>query len=126
MRMLLLVFILCPSLFTAALSAQSAKSVSSEACGKLAGISLPNASISSAKAYDAGAFVGPPQPFAGGDLSAFYSKLPAFCVGSHSPSSSTLRTNNCAPTHLPFASTFRAKKIWSRKSRATSATIWST
>ena len=79
MRMLLLVFILCPSLFTAALSAQSAKSVSSEACGKLAGISLPNASISSAKAYDAGAFVGPPQPFAGGDLSAFYSKLPAFC-----------------------------------------------
>jgi len=79
MRILPFVLALWPSLFTAALSAQPAKSVPNEACGKLAGAALPNVSISSVKAYEAGAFVGPPQPFTGGDLSAFYSKLPAFC-----------------------------------------------
>ncbi len=79
MRMLRLVLALLPSLFTTALSAQPAKAVPSEACGKLAGVALPNVSISSAKAYGAGEFTGPPQPFTGRDLSGLYSKLPAFC-----------------------------------------------
>jgi hypothetical protein len=79
MHMLRFVLAVWPSLFTGALSAQPAKAVSSEACQKLAGLALPNVAITSAKAYAAGAFVGPPQPFSGADLSAFYSKLPAFC-----------------------------------------------
>ena len=79
MRMLPLVLALWPSLYTGALSAEPAKAVSSEACEKLATLALPNVSITSAKAYAAGAFVGPRQAFTGADLSAFYSKLPAFC-----------------------------------------------
>ncbi len=79
MRIFPFVLAVLPSLFSSALGAQPAKSVSSEACGKLAGVSLANVSISSAKAYAAGEFAGPPQPFTGRDLSAFYSRLPAFC-----------------------------------------------
>jgi feruloyl esterase len=48
-------------------------------CGKLAVLSLPNATVTSAQTYAAGKFVGPKQAFTGADLSAFYSKLPAFC-----------------------------------------------
>jgi hypothetical protein len=48
-------------------------------CAALAGLTLPNASIITAKAYAAGTFVGPPQSFTGADLSAFYRNLPAFC-----------------------------------------------
>ena len=79
MRMLPLVFALWLSLFTSTLSAQPGKAVSSDACAKLAGVALPNVSISSAKAYAAGEFKAPPQPFTGRNLSDFYSKLPAFC-----------------------------------------------
>jgi feruloyl esterase len=48
-------------------------------CESLAGLALPNAKISAAQSVAAGAFVGPPAPFSGEDLSAFYKKLPAFC-----------------------------------------------
>src|SRR6266536_2538520 len=48
-------------------------------CAQLIGLTLPSASITTAKTYAAGTFVGPPQNFTGADLSAFYSKLPAFC-----------------------------------------------
>src|SRR5947209_7268300 len=48
-------------------------------CAPLSGLALPNASVASAKAYAAGTFTGPPQNFSGADLTAFYSKLPAFC-----------------------------------------------
>jgi len=51
----------------------------SDKCGKLAGLALPNAGITSAKTYAAGTFSGPPQNFSGRDLSAFYKTLPAFC-----------------------------------------------
>ena len=48
-------------------------------CAALTGLNLPNAGITTAKAYAAGTFVGPPEAITGADLSAFYSKLPAFC-----------------------------------------------
>lgn len=52
---------------------------SSDKCGTLAGLAIPNATIASAKTYAAGTFTGPPQNFTGADLSAFYAKLPGFC-----------------------------------------------
>jgi Tannase and feruloyl esterase len=59
--------------------AQNDAQASNDSCERLAKSELPNASITSAKSVAAGAFVGPPQVFSGGDLSAFYKKLPAFC-----------------------------------------------
>ncbi len=59
--------------------AQNETQPSNDRCERLAKSEFPNASITSAKAIAAGAFVGPPQAFSGGDLSAFYKKLPAFC-----------------------------------------------
>ena len=52
---------------------------SSDKCAQLTHLTLPSASVTTAKTYAAGTFVGPPQFFTGADLSAFYSKLPAFC-----------------------------------------------
>ena len=52
---------------------------SRESCESLAKLELPNASITTANAVTAGAFVGPAQAFTGRDLSEFYKKLPAFC-----------------------------------------------
>jgi hypothetical protein len=52
---------------------------SSDKCAQLTRLTLPSASITTAKTYAAGTFVGPPEYFTGADLSAFYSKLPAFC-----------------------------------------------
>jgi feruloyl esterase len=48
-------------------------------CGKLASLKIPNATITTAKTYAAGTFVGAPDPFTGADLSDSYKKLPAFC-----------------------------------------------
>jgi len=59
--------------------AQNASSGSSESCENIAKLDLPYASITSATAIAAGTFVGPPAPFSGADLSAFYKKLPGFC-----------------------------------------------
>jgi hypothetical protein len=50
-----------------------------DACEKLAALKVPNTSISTAQTVAAGAFAGPPSPFSGADLSAFYKTLPAFC-----------------------------------------------
>jgi feruloyl esterase len=52
---------------------------SSDKCAQLTHLTLPSASITTAKTYAAGTFVGPPEYFTGADLSAFYSKLPEFC-----------------------------------------------
>jgi Tannase and feruloyl esterase len=60
-------------------SAQSTVEASSESCARLAGIKLPNTSITMAKVIAPGAFEGPPEVFSGADLSAFYKKLPEFC-----------------------------------------------
>jgi feruloyl esterase len=52
---------------------------SSDKCAQLTYLTLPSASIATAKVYAAGTFVGPHEYFTGADLSAFYSKLPEFC-----------------------------------------------
>jgi feruloyl esterase len=64
---------------TVAAHAQNDTQASNDSCERLTKSELPNATIISAKSVAAGAFVGPPQVFSGGDLSAFYKKLPAFC-----------------------------------------------
>ena len=67
-------------LWTPAAPAQSSNAPqSADACAKLVSLSIPNATIVSAKAYAAGTFSGPPQPFTNVPLGPFYSKLPAFC-----------------------------------------------
>jgi len=60
-------------------SAQGTAQSSSDSCARIAGLELPNASITTAKVVAPGTFEGPPQVFSGGDLSAFYKMLPAFC-----------------------------------------------
>ena len=60
-------------------SPENAVQTPTQKCERLASLELPNASIATAKAIEAGAFVGPPQAFTGRDLSAFYKKLPPFC-----------------------------------------------
>ncbi len=50
-----------------------------DACGKLAGIKIPNTTITLAQIEAAGAFVGPPAPFTGADISRLYKSLPEFC-----------------------------------------------
>ena len=52
---------------------------SSDKCAQLTGLNVPNASITTAKTYAAGMFVGAPNPFTGADESDLYKKLPAFC-----------------------------------------------
>ena len=61
------------------LLAASATAVSQDSCEKLAVAKIPGAAISLAQTVAAGAFVGPPAPFSGLNLSAFYKALPAFC-----------------------------------------------
>jgi hypothetical protein len=60
-------------------SAGTAQVSDKSACESLAALALPHAKISTAQSVAAGAFVGPPAPFSGEDLTAFYKKLPAFC-----------------------------------------------
>lgn len=50
-----------------------------DACEGLVGLKIPNASVTLATSVAAGAFNGPPAPFTGMDISAFYRILPAFC-----------------------------------------------
>ena len=64
----------------AAQNSRSAPSTgSSDKCAQLTGLNVPNASITTAKTYAAGMFVGAPNPFTGADESDLYKKLPAFC-----------------------------------------------
>src|SRR5579864_2022493 len=48
-------------------------------CEKLSALSVAGSKITLAQTVAAGTFVGPAEPFSGGDLSAFYRSLPAFC-----------------------------------------------
>ena len=50
-----------------------------DSCEKLAAVKIPNAAITVAQNIAAGTFVGPPEPFSGADISAFYKTLPTFC-----------------------------------------------
>src|SRR3954462_12006982 len=60
-------------------SAQNAKPPeTSDTCAKMASLALPNASVTVAKAYAAGTFVGQPQGFTGTDVGGFYKSVPAF------------------------------------------------
>src|SRR5215467_3619087 len=53
--------------------------VAATSCEKLASLDIPATTITSAQTVEAGKFAGPPSPFTGRDLSAFYKTLPAFC-----------------------------------------------
>jgi Tannase and feruloyl esterase len=48
-------------------------------CEELAELKIPNTAITTAQTVGAGTFVGPPEPFSGMDLSAFYKTVPEFC-----------------------------------------------
>ncbi len=61
------------------LLAARAIAVSQDSCEKLAGAKIPGAAISLAQTVAAGAFVGPPAPSGGPNVSALYKGLPAFC-----------------------------------------------
>jgi hypothetical protein len=61
------------------LLAASAVALTQESCEKLAGAKIPGTTITLAQTVAAGAFVGPPAPFSGIDVSALYKSLPAFC-----------------------------------------------
>src|SRR5208283_854589 len=50
-----------------------------DACEKLAGVAIDKTTITLAQTAAAGTFAGPPAPFTGADMSAFYKSLPAFC-----------------------------------------------
>lgn len=58
---------------------QTAAQASRQDCERLAGLAVPNANLTTAKTVAAGTFVGPPHPYSGVDMSAFYKQLPAFC-----------------------------------------------
>jgi Tannase and feruloyl esterase len=65
--------IVCIVIFSAvAASAQ-------DACERLSGAKIPNATITLAQPVAAGTFNGPPAPFSGVDITALYKSLPAFC-----------------------------------------------
>ena len=56
------------------------------ACERLAGLKLPHARVTMATEVEAGAFIGPRNPYSGQSDAAFFKKLPAFCrvvVDSH-------------------------------------------
>src|SRR5690242_2247325 len=68
-RLILVFFLLAPS----------ATAVSQDSCEKLVGAKISGAAISLAQTVAAGAFVGPPAPSGGPNVSALYEGLPAFC-----------------------------------------------
>jgi feruloyl esterase len=48
-------------------------------CGRLAQLTMPTTRITNAGLVTAGSFDGPPEPYSGIDVTAFYKALPAFC-----------------------------------------------
>jgi feruloyl esterase len=66
-------------LFVSSLLVSSVMAFGDDSCEKLAGAKIPGVTITLAQTVAAGTFVGPPAPFSGIDLSAFYKGLPAFC-----------------------------------------------
>ncbi len=67
-----------PSLVLVVLSV-SAMGFAQGACERLATLTIPNATVTTAQTVAAGSFVGPPAPFSGVDVSALYKSLPEFC-----------------------------------------------
>ncbi|HEU5401596.1 MAG TPA: tannase/feruloyl esterase family alpha/beta hydrolase, partial [Terriglobales bacterium] len=65
------------------------KALPQDTCEHLAALKIPETSIVTAQTVAAGAFVGPPAPYSGVDISSLYKSLPAFCrvVASARPSS---------------------------------------
>jgi feruloyl esterase len=61
------------------LLASTAIALGNDSCEKLAAAKIPGATITLAQTVAAGTFAGPPAPFSGIDVSAFYKSLPAFC-----------------------------------------------
>jgi feruloyl esterase len=59
--------------------ASTASAFGDESCEKLGAAKIPGATITLAQTVAAGTFAGPPEPFSGLDVSAFYKSLPAFC-----------------------------------------------
>ena len=66
-------------LFVSSLLVSSVMAFGDDSCEKLAGAKIPGVTITLAQTVAAGTFVGPPAPFSGMDMSAFYKGLPAFC-----------------------------------------------
>lgn len=54
-------------------------STAQSSCEKLSSAQIANATIDVAQTVQPGTFNGPPAPFSGVDISAFYKSLPAFC-----------------------------------------------
>jgi len=61
------------------LIAATALAVAEDSCEKLAGLKIPDATITLAQTVAAGTFAGPPAPYGGIDAAAVYKGLPAFC-----------------------------------------------
>lgn len=57
----------------------SALSFADDSCEKLSALKISNTAITSAQSIAGGTFAGPPEPFSGRDMSAFYKTLPTFC-----------------------------------------------
>ena len=57
----------------------SVLALADDSCEKLTGLKIVNTTITSAQSLAVGTFAGPPEPFSGRDISAFYKSLPAFC-----------------------------------------------
>jgi len=70
--------ILAPSQAAGVTSPGNAAQPAGDACARLSSLPIPNATVTMATSYAAGAFPAPPAG-RGGDMTAFYSKLPAFC-----------------------------------------------
>jgi feruloyl esterase len=66
-------------LLTASLFVFSVLAFGDDSCTKLAGLKIPDATIELAQTLAGGTFAGPPAPFSGMDISAFYKSLPTFC-----------------------------------------------
>lgn len=52
---------------------------SDDSCEKLSALKISDTIITSAQSVAAASFAGPPEPFSGRDMSAFYKTLPEFC-----------------------------------------------
>jgi hypothetical protein len=66
-------------LLTASFFVSSVLAFGDDSCVKLAALKIPDATITLAQTVAAGTLAGPPAPFSGMDVSAFYKSLPAFC-----------------------------------------------
>src|SRR5881394_585501 len=89
-------------LLSSALLAAQPRPTLSQKCEALAKLSLPNVTITIAKAEAAGEFAGPRHPFTGPDISAFYKQRPAFCrivAQAHPSSASDITIEVWMPLH---------------------------